>query len=204
MRPKPMLMQQLKVATEQEHRLTEEVSYGESIRTGSLQIGAYRDLILKNALIHQQFERGIQKALEKINEPLLHQFFRQRSQELKKDIETLNLSTEQQHTPIPSFSIEPTVAHIFGTLYVVEGSMLGNQYIAKALRQNEHLQTVEHFHFYQKDEETGNRWRAFQQMAEDLAIKDSEAAIEAAKKTFQYFRTVFQLNLIAVQQDTLH
>lgn len=82
--------------------------------------------------------------------------------------------------------------------------MLGNQYIAKALRQNEHLQTVEHFHFYQKDEETGNRWRAFQQMAEDLAIKDSEAAIEAAKKTFQYFRTVFQLNLIAVQQDTLH
>ncbi len=204
MKPKPILMQQLKAATEQEHRLTEEVSYGESIRKGSLQLSEYQDLVLKNHLIHQQLEAGIRDALQIVDQPQLTDFFRQRSQVLASDLQFLNLSVRDYSLSLPSFSIEPEVAQVFGALYVVEGSMLGNQYIAKALRQNEHLKSVDHFHFYQKDEETGKRWSAFQQMAEELSIDDSEAAIEAAKKTFQYFRTVFQLNLIAVQQDTAH
>ncbi len=198
------LMQQLKTATEAEHRLTEVASLAAKIRDGSLQIDEYQDLIVKNFLIHHQLEQSLQLVLEQVQEQRLTQFFRERSHSLAQDLAALGLSDRVTPADIPAFPIQPTVAHLLGTLYVLEGSMLGNQYIAKALRQNDHLKAISAFHFYQKDAETGNRWREFQALTNQSNIMDSNEVITAACSAFQYFRMVFETKLNAVPPRPAH
>ena len=79
-----------------------------------------------------------------------------------------------------------TAAEALGSMYVVEGSMLGGKLIARHV-----VTTIGHVPAYHDayGARTGAMWRAFQaRLAGDLAAPQAEAAIAAARLTFLRLR----------------
>jgi heme oxygenase len=83
-----------------------------------------------------------------------------------------------------------SLGQALGCLYVMEGSTLGGRFIARRL--HEHLgltpaSGAAFFHGY--GEETGSRWKAFQQalVRYSAATENEFAVIGAAEETFSKF-----------------
>jgi heme oxygenase len=76
-----------------------------------------------------------------------------------------------------------------GAMYVMEGSTLGGQYIARHLEETLALGPGEgDAYFRGYGERTGEMWRAFKAVLAEVPEQDSDAVIAAANAMFRWFR----------------
>jgi len=116
---------------------------------------------------------------------------RRRATLLQADLETLGhtapaavMDAAFQQTAVPG---DPRSVFL-GRMYVMEGSTLGGQYIAKHLEEHfsfPHGQGDSYFVGY--DAETGSRWKEFRAVLADLPESEADTVIASAKNMFDLF-----------------
>lgn len=95
--------------------------------------------------------------------------------------------------PLPSnlaaLSLPVGEAAFLGAMYVIEGSTLGGQYIARHVEQTLDLGVGEgNAYFVGYGEQTSARWRAFQDILRKVPEHQSEEVILGARAMFSQFR----------------
>ncbi len=189
------LLEALKVTTRPMHDATEAVAFAKEMKTGTLTLANYQQLLVSNLYIHQSLEEAfVQVLLNRTTQPLID-FVDKKSNWLKKDMDVVGISDEKRRFRSVIPPVFTSVADLIGGLYVVEGSMLGGRFIVKLLQQNPHLSSLTAFHFYGGyGPMTGQRWKAFQDLATTTLSTQQEftIAIEKAKETFVFFQQVYE------------
>lgn len=188
----------LKESTKAHHDATELEAQSHKISTGTLSLLEYKKLLLCNWQIHNHLKNAF-SFLEGIPISTDKKFVdNSRLQWLEIDLKELGVNVlEVANKPkqAPSYS---TSSEVIGGLYVVEGSMLGGQYICRQLRQNTEIKAASSFYFYNGyGKETGKRWAAFRQLAiQNIKTReDIESCVAAAKQTFDFFKSSYQIGM---------
>jgi heme oxygenase len=114
---------------------------------------------------------------------------RRKSSLLLSDIQALSKQsvTEAALPLCPDLPPVSDEAQAFGCLYVMEGSTLGGKFIARQLRNQLGLTASSGAAFFSGyGEETGLRWKKFQQALQAFSEQtgEQEAIIQSAKQTF--------------------
>lgn len=131
---------------------------------------------------HQLWEPAIASALSN------PEFFnpRRKLHLLDEDLRALDLDGQAAQHPRPSAIAFATQAEALGSLYVLEGSTLGGQLIARHVRSSLGLEPAYHGSYGSR---TGEMWRSFRQyLEEQIAPEDEDATIAAAATTFHDLR----------------
>ncbi len=108
---------------------------------------------------------------------------------LRRDLLALGAApSEVEHLPVclAAADLARSEAEAIGSIYVMEGSTLGGQLIARALAEADWLPDggLSYFNPYGRD--TGARWRAFHAFAEARLPEDAHgAAVAGARRTFE-------------------
>lgn len=117
--------------------------------------------------------------------PLLHE--RARTASLDHDLETLGVAAPARvATDLPDMATTPP---LLGSMYVLEGSRLGGQYLVRSLEERLGL-TPQHglSFFYGFGPNTGSQWKAFCRVMEaEVSEATSAEAVAAARATFSAF-----------------
>lgn len=105
------------------------------------------------------------------------------------DLDALGYKNEiRLATEVPLIN---SFARALGALYVMEGSTLGGQHIARMLRLNETLRHYDAFRFFEGyRDRTESMWRKFQQSLNNSfpEYEEESEGVEAATETFSKFR----------------
>lgn len=112
---------------------------------------------------------------------------RQRSPLLAQDLTTLGAITPQDSASaqLPAGATE---AEFLGRMYVMEGSTLGGQYIARHVEETLGLAPgVGDAYFRGYGERTSAMWKAFQSVLAELPEEQTETVVQAAKQMFGFF-----------------
>jgi heme oxygenase len=122
---------------------------------------------------------------------------RRRSSLLHADLETLGWKTSDASPAALRYAVQTmndTVvpgdprAVFLGRMYVMEGSTLGGQYIARHLEQQLRLpHGVGNSYFVGYGEQTGERWREVREVLAALPDEHAETVVRSAKNMFQLF-----------------
>lgn len=128
-----------------------------------------------------------------------HAWFLARSRRafLHQDLATLGL--DRAAAGVAALPLLPSRAAAFGSMYVIEGSALGGQVIARQLADrfgNAHATGAAYFHGW--GEQTGRLWREFCECLDieiGSAPVDIEAACVAAVQTFDALATTVRARL---------
>jgi len=188
----------LKKETASAHDTTEEVALVDKIKNLTLSKKEYIQLISCNWWIHQGVEKAMINFFMESPTPQLRAFFDKKSKWLIKDLQELEVLPATLPFSAITYPAITTKAALIGGLYVVEGSMLGGQYMLRLFRKNPALSTIPHFHFYQGyEKQTGQRWKAFQKLANESTWTTSsvQQAVQQAKATFQFFQLAYEVGL---------
>ncbi len=189
------LMKKLKSTTSELHRRVEETPINKAIIQQGMKLEQYKELIQRNYLIHASLEHQIKSVLNKNKHASVSHFFHSKLEWLEKDMTSLGLTKPHVTNDAISIPRYHSIAELFGCLYVIEGSMLGGSILYRALRENKHLDSIPEFHFFKNyGKDVGLRWKTFKNIVED-ENDDPDATIRAAKNTFRFYESVFQLNL---------
>ena len=89
--------------------------------------------------------------------------------------------------PRAEVPVPVSTASWIGTLYVLEGSTLGGQFISRTVEQELGLRFGRGYSFFRSyGEQVGSRWQEFRQFAEKHVAPDKiDEAVLAAEQTFQ-------------------
>ena len=112
---------------------------------------------------------------------------RQRLPLLRDDLQFLGTSPDQNaHPQLPIFDGD---AELLGAMYVMEGSRLGGQLIARHVRKTLRLDNSRGCSFFEgSGVKTGEQWKDFVEILRvQIDDSDSERAILGAKKMFRSF-----------------
>lgn len=86
-------------------------------------------------------------------------------------------------------------AEFLGRMYVMEGSSLGGQYIARHVEDVLGLQPGNgDAYFRGYGEQTSAKWKAFQAVLSALSDREADAVVSAAKEMFAFFATCMSPN----------
>ena len=173
----------LKQATAQAHEDTEELAYIEQLRNGTLTLAQYKHLITANYQLFCYYEPLIASALPSSTLQQLHWPEREKLSALKKEVQQWGLSTTVN---LPTrFTL--TEAQAFGALYVLEGSTLGGNMIAKMIDKAGIIPTDKHMLFYGfYGDRTGIMWKQLLHVLTEQLVTEQEqqAAVAMAKHVF--------------------
>jgi heme oxygenase len=88
--------------------------------------------------------------------------------------------------PRADVPVPESEAEWIGTLYVLEGSTLGGQYIARSIEQQFGLRDGRGYSFFRSyGDQVGSMWRSFRTFAQDsVSENETERAVSAADHTF--------------------
>ena len=181
----------LKKKTRDLHDLSEQTVNAKRIIDGTLTPLAYTKLLSHMYRFHSSMETSFA--------PWIQQAGAFTAFLLAAYTEWLQQDLNCTKTNIPSLSsanVLPlhTTAQLMGALYVVEGSMLGGQFICKALAKNEQLKGFQPFQFYGGyGKKTGARWSSFRKAVRqhDWTAGQQEEALHSARQTFQLLIDIF-------------
>lgn len=175
-----MISAYLKEQTKQHHDDTEENLQSQKIFDKSYTLDDYKKLLIHNYKLISQYEPQIYEKLS--NYAGLKLNLRKKLDVLKTDLENLNLSVETDNLP-QNLNSE---AEAFGALYVMEGSTLGGNVIAKQLRRNPNFKNVEFNYFGVYGENTGTFWQEFKSIIdEQISEEHYDDCVNGAKKAYQ-------------------
>ncbi len=111
---------------------------------------------------------------------------RLRSPLLEADLAYFHLPVPQQRATL---DLPMSEAGFLGAMYVMEGSTLGGQYIARHVEQTLGLQPGKgDAYFIGYGEHTSERWRVFQGILRDLPEHQTAEVISGARAMFTQFR----------------
>ncbi len=182
------LLAQLKAQTADCHTALEDsMDVFRRVRT----VEDYREVVRKFYTLYEPMEAKLSRAADWTAAGWDFEG-RRKTSWLRDDLQALGVSAAElagwQRAP------EPGVAEDFGAavgcLYVIEGSTLGGQVIAKQLLEPLGITTERGGKFFRAyGAETGRRWREFAQWAEQQAAQTplEAAAVRGARQTFEEF-----------------
>lgn len=175
-----MISAYLKEQTKQQHDDTEAKLQSQKIFDKSYTLDDYKTLLIHNYKLINRYEPQIQEQLKNYTELKLD--LRSKIESLKTDLNNLNISTENE-APIQNLENE---AEAFGVLYVMEGSTLGGNVIAKQLKKNPEFEGVEFNYFGVYGENTGPYWQEFKSIIDEkISEENYESCVTGAKKAYQ-------------------
>lgn len=170
----------LKEQTKQQHDDTEAKLQSQKIFDKSYTLDDYKTLLIHNYKLISRYEPQIHDQLQ--NYPELKLELRSKIDALKTDLDNLNIKTENE---VPTQNLE-NEAEAFGALYVMEGSTLGGNVIAKQLKRNPEFENVEFNYFGVYGENTGPYWQEFKSIIDEKITEEHyEACVAGAKKAYQ-------------------
>jgi heme oxygenase len=152
-----MISELLKTETKVLHDRVETKFQSHKIFTGTFSEDDYRTLLYSNYLLHDYFENKVFSLLspnfsEKLQLP--------KRAKLKLIVDDLKFLDLPMKIPQISVSIE-NEAQAMGVLYVMEGSTLGGNVIAKQLMKLPQFTSVQFNYFSIYKDQTGSRWKEF-------------------------------------------
>lgn len=187
------IRERLKSETMPEHKLLEDSM---NLMRKDLTRENYQHMLQK----FYGFVGGVEKELEKITDtsPAAKFYIAERSKKkaLEQDLNALGLSDEEiQKLPLMPVQIEAQPQAGWGMAYVIEGSTLGSQFLAKHFHEILGINRENggrYFHGY--GEQTGFFWKSFiQKLTETEFSQDQEDQVLAeSKKLFQDVRSWFR------------
>lgn len=170
----------LKEQTKQQHDDTEAKLQSQKIFDKSYTLENYKTLLIHNYQLISRYEPQIHEQLKSYPELKLE--LRSKIEALTTDLNNLNIQTKDEN-PIHNLENE---AEAFGALYVMEGSTLGGNVIAKQLKKNPEFENVEFNYFGVYGEKTGSYWQEFKSIIdENITEENYEACLTGAKKAYQ-------------------
>lgn len=110
---------------------------------------------------------------------------RSRAQALAEDLAVFHEPLPPERASIAGFESLP---EFVGAMYVIEGSTLGGQYIARHVEQVLHLNPqAGNRYFLGYGDRTGSMWQQFRQIISAVPDEYSERVVVAARKMFSIF-----------------
>jgi heme oxygenase len=123
---------------------------------------------------------------------------RRRSTLLQHDLEAMGARVPDDDV-LADFAMEESAVSgdsrsvFLGRMYVMEGSTLGGQYIARHVEETLSLVSGQgNSYFRGYGEATGDRWREFRAVLQTLPETEAETVIASAKEMFSIFRETMQ------------
>ncbi|MFS0722992.1 biliverdin-producing heme oxygenase [Paenibacillus sp. 1P07SE] len=182
------ILTRLKEETAPMHEHIEKNEYAAAIMNNSLSMEKYKDYLMK----FYGFIKPWEARLHEVEHPhgsALSEPSRNKTKWLEQDLTALGVK-RQELDRLPLCDALPdltTRARALGSLYVLEGSTLGGQMIAKKLAQVLPVDPQENCrYFYSYGPHTRERWQEFRQELEEEAdtAEKEEQMIAAARETF--------------------
>ena len=191
---KETIMTRLKSATDEHHRRAEERPLQRAMIKGALPRETFAAYLGQLLHVHRRLEDPLQR-LASEHEPVAAVFRSHyaRQSDLQADLEfhghdigPPTAATQAMIADIDRWAEEQPLA-LLGPLYVLEGSMNGNKFIARSLMQAWSLGPGAGFRYLDPyGEEQRAKWAEFRadMDAQGFSAADSEAIIAAAQRTF--------------------
>ena len=191
------ILEKLRAETRGEHDKLEALGVSEKIMDKSLSLGEYKKLIAVQYLVHKALEDELEASGMEALFPALDYEQRKKMPLLEMDVEELDINREQLLKQNPAGKLPQLIKPfgLLGSLYVMEGATLGGMVIMKALKKNDNLAPVSHFHYFGcYGANTGPQWKHFLAvLQEEGALPDAHGPIvAAAAQTYQYFAANFK------------
>jgi len=192
-----MLQEKLKQATQADHDTLEGLMFVHQIMGGTLNLQQYKQILATNYLVHKRFEDTLVNGLDATTASALGISKRRKLDALAADMLELNMDAPEPNADSISFENQ---AEILGALYVLEGATLGGNVIVKRLKINPQLNDLNlGFHYYQVyGESLIPNWKKFVEVLNSQPEDTDDAAINGAKKMFNYIAYVQKQSNAAV------
>jgi heme oxygenase len=179
---------QLRTATQAEHAATEGTV---PLMSPSLTLAQYGDTLARMYRIVRAWDTWAAANAPDDLQPILHA--RRRAALLADDLHTLGLPTPEDkdipHQRMQSTRVAGDPRAVFlGRMYVMEGSTLGGQLLARHVEERfGFAEGRGDSYFRGYGEATGERWRQFKALLEELPQDHAETVIASAKNMFVLF-----------------
>jgi len=178
-----MISEILKANTKVLHDLVEAKFNSHRIFDGTFSLNDYRNLILYNYLFLQNFENAV---FSQISEPAAEELKLEKRRKLsliEKDLQILNIGKAGTQN---SEQIK-NEAEAFGILYVMEGSTLGGNVIAKQLSRHSDFKDISFSYFRCYGENTGSFWKNFKTvMDREISPDYYDDCVSGAEKAYRF------------------
>lgn len=167
-----MLTDYIKENTKIYHDAIEGKLESNKLFDGSFSENNYYKMLQVNHIFLKFYEEAIKNFLTEKDKEILNQVNFDKLQLIEKDLQELEIN----ELDLPkSFELQNR-AEAFGALYVIEGSMLGGNVIAKTLKKYPDLENKSFNYFGHYGEKLGKSWKTF------LSYINEEFTTETEKK----------------------
>ena len=188
-----MDLSRLRQDTAAEHSRTEETV---PVMSPTLTREQYVDVLLRFYRVVKAWDQWADRNVPDDLRGLLAQ--RRRAALLADDLRRMDVTELPGGAQIPTGRMARTVpgesrSVFLGRMYVMEGSTLGGQFIARHVEERLHLRTGEdNSYFAGYGDATGQRWREFRAVLAELPDSETETVIDSAKDFFHLFGEIMQ------------
>lgn len=178
-----MISDLLKESTRQLHDQTEAKFNSQKIFDATFSLLDYRRLLEYNYLFLLNFEKIVFNKFSPFIAKQLHLPERRKLHLIEKEAQHLNISRTQ-----PDLSVEvKNQAEAFGILYVMEGSTLGGNMIAKQLSKYDEFKNFEFAYFRCYGEKTGFFWKNFKEIMNlEISAENEADCLTGAHKGYDF------------------
>lgn len=182
-----MVSEYLKQNTADYHDAAEKLFNSEKIFNKTFTLEDYKKIIHTNYLMLLHSEDKIFSRLSDKYSEKLQLNDRKKLSLIEKDIESLSLKNQTV-----SYDLEFDNEHeAFGAMYVIEGSTLGGNVIAKQLSKTEGFDEVSFNFFGCYQERTGAMWKNFKEVLDtEIAEESYNEVLSGAKKLYTFLLNV--------------
>lgn len=182
-----MVSEYLKQNTAEYHDAAEKLFNSEKIFNKTFTLEDYKKIIHTNYLMLLHSEDKIFNSLNGRFAEQLQLDQRKKLPLIEKDLESLSLENQ-----IASHALEVNNEHeALGMMYVIEGSTLGGNVIAKQLSKTEGFDEVTFNFFGCYQENTGPMWKNFKEVLDkEVAEENYNEVLSGAKKLYTFLLNV--------------
>lgn len=182
-----MVSEYLKQNTAEYHDAAEKLFNSEKIFNKTFTLEDYKKIISTNYLMLLHFENKIFDSLSDKFSEKLQLSNRKKLHLIEKDLESLALKNQSASHEL-EFSNENEA---LGAMYVIEGSTLGGNVIAKQLSKTEGFDNVTFNFFGCYQENTGSMWKNFKEVLDtEVAEESYDEVLSGAKKLYTFLLNV--------------
>lgn len=178
-----MISDRLKTETRYLHDLTEDKFNSKKIFDSTFSLEDYRKLLLYNYHLICNFENAVFSSIPEDAAHNIRLENRRKLNLIETDLENLGITI-----PRPEISVKVnSEAESWGIFYVMEGSTLGGNMIAKQLAKNIAFKDLTFNYFRCYGENTGSYWKSFKEvMDHEIEPEQYEDCIGGANKAYRF------------------
>ncbi len=185
---KNSILGHLKNETAKHHEIAEQKNLAKYIIDHSITTDQYKELLRKNYSVYFSLENYLNKNENLLDIDLRKFVTYEKSDALRKDLQTFSIDFNTITNK--DITLPKNFGSLVGSLYVIEGSMLGGLLITKHLKKcsNLDIHTTHHF-FGGNPEYHVTRWKKFCKTIENRSYTQDEinTSVNAAVKVFESF-----------------